>query len=325
VLPDDFNEIYGVATHSTNLKDVANTMMNWLDYTQLTYRENGRLSIVPERRAEVERILSKPMPLIDRPQNHEFFQRKYGIDPKHNKDTRNLSDSKTITAKMLAEQQIIKAYIALSLQRPITKINSTVVDHIVTATGLQEPFVLATLQRKYPHGSVGSFLTKYYEMAFKGRDEATEFEKATVELFQDVFGYQARHVGPIGLTPDVLVLSDSDGYAGIIDNKAYSEYTISNDHHNRMVHNYINGFRNYYGGELPLRFFAYLAGGFGSKIDSQIRGIVDETGVHGSAINVHNMIELVQRYDPQRCDHSELRKLFTVDRQILSADFQSFN
>jgi hypothetical protein len=325
VLPDDFNEIYGVATHSTNLKDVANTMMNWLDYTQLTFRENGRLSVVPERRAEVERILSKPMPLIDRPQNHEFFQRKYGIDPKHNKDTRNLSDSKTITAKMLAEQQIIKAYIALSLQRPITKINSTVVDHIVTATGLQEPFVLATLQRKYPHGSVGSFLTKYYEMAFKGRDEATEFEKATVELFQDVFGYQARHVGPIGLTPDVLVLSDSDGYAGIIDNKAYSEYTISNDHHNRMVHNYINGFRNYYGGELPLGFFAYLAGGFGSKIDSQIRGIVDETGVHGSAINVHNMIELVQRYDPQRCDHSELRKLFTVDRQILSADFQSFN
>lgn len=171
-------------------------------------------------------------------------KRKYDIDPKHNKDTRNLSDSKTITAKMLAEQQIMKAYIALSLQKPITKISTSVINYIVSATGLKEPIVIETLQRKYPRGSVGSFMTKYYEMAFKGRDEAANFEKATVELFQDVFGYQASHVGPIGLTPDVLVLSDSEGYAGIIDNKAYSKYTISNDHHNRMVHNYINCFSN---------------------------------------------------------------------------------
>ena len=321
VLSPDFNEIYGVAADSTNLKDVANTMMNWLDYTQLTLREDGRIYVVPERRTEVENIISKPLPFVDRPHNHEFFQRKYGIDPKHNKDTRNLSDSKTITAKMLAENQIMKAYIALSLQKPITKINASVVDYIVSATGLKEPLVIETLQRKYPKGSVGSFMTKYYEMAFKGRDEATEFEKATVELFQDVFGYQASHVGPIGLTPDVLVLSDSDGYAGIIDNKAYSKYTISNDHHNRMVHNYINGFGNYYTGDLPLGFFTYIAGGFGSRIDSQVKGIVDETGVHGSVINVHNMIELVQRYDPNTYTHSDLRKIFTVDRQILTSDF----
>ena len=64
-------------------------------------------------------------------------------------------------------------------------------------------------------------MTKYFEMAFKGRDEATEFEKATVELFQDVFGFEARHVGSIGLTPDVLLLSDENGYQAILDNKAY--------------------------------------------------------------------------------------------------------
>lgn len=321
VLAPDFCELYGVSEDSTNLKDVANTMMNWLDYTQLTMRDDGRIYIVPEKRAEVEKILSIPFPFVDRPHNHEFFQRKYGIDPKHNKDTRNLSDTKTITAKMLAEQQIVKAYITLSLQKPITRIDNVVVDYIVSATGLKEPIILETLQKKYPRGSISSFMTKYYEMAFKGRDEATDFEKATVELFQDVFGYQASHVGPIGLTPDVLVLSDSDGYAGIIDNKAYSKYTISNDHHNRMVHNYIKGFANYYDGSLPLGFFTYIAGGFGSRIDSQIRGIVEETGVHGSVINVHNVIELVQDYNAQPCSHSELRKIFTVDRQILMSDF----
>lgn len=321
ILPANFNELYGVAANSTNLKDVANTMMNWLDYTQLTLREDGRMYVVPERRNEVEKLLSKPLPFIDRCYDKEFFQRKYGIDPKHSKDTRNLSDSKTITAKMLAEQQVIKAYITLSLQKPITKITTQVVDYIVSATGLKETFVIETLQKKYPKGSIGSFMTKYYEMAFKGRDEATEFEKATVELFQDVFNYQAKHVGPIGLTPDVLVLSDSDGYVGIIDNKAYSKYTISNDHHNRMVHNYINGLNNYYDGNLPLGFFTYIAGGFGSKIDSQVKSIVNETGVHGSVINVHNMIELVQKYNPDIYSHSDLRNIFTVDRQIVSADF----
>lgn len=320
-LSNDFNEVYGVSADSTNLTDIANTMMNWLDYTQLTFHEDGKMYVVPERKAEVEKIISQPLPFIERPNSHEFFQRKYGIDPKHKKDTRNLTEAKTVTAKMLAEQQIMKAYVALSLQRPITKISTSIIDDIVNVTGLTESIVIETLQKKYPRGSIGSFMTKYYEMAFKGRDEATDFEKATAELFQDVFGYQTRHVGPIGLTPDVLILSDADGYAGIIDNKAYSKYTISNDHHNRMVHNYIGGLGNYYSGKLPLAFFTYIAGGFGSRIDSQIKEIVVETGVHGSVINVHNMIELVQRYDANLYTHSELRRLFTVDRQILSSDF----
>ena len=88
-----------------------------------------------------------------------------------------------------------------------------------------------------------------------------------------------------------------------------------------LVHNYINGLSNYYDGDLPLGFFTYLAGGFGSKIDSQIRNIVSETGVHGSVINVHNMIELVQKYDPNIYSHADLRRLFTLDRQIITSDF----
>ena len=91
------------------------------------------------------------------------------------------------------------------------------------------------LFRLYPHGSVSSFLSNYYSMAFKGTEEATDFEKATVKLFENVFRFKAEHVGPIGLTPNVLLLSDFEGYQAIIDNKAYSRYSISNDHHNRMV------------------------------------------------------------------------------------------
>ena len=56
-------------------------------------------------------------------------------------------------------------------------------------------------------------------MAFKGRDKATEFQKATVNIFRDIFGYETKHIGFIGLTPDVLILSNSKGCSAIIDIK----------------------------------------------------------------------------------------------------------
>lgn len=163
-------------------------------------------------------------------------------------------------------------------------------------------------------------MTKYFEMAFKGRDEATEFEKATVELFQDVFGYEAKHVGPIGLTPDVLLLSDAEGYQAILDNKAYHKYTISNDHYNRMVHNYIENLANYSDSENRLAFFSYIAGGFGNNIDKQIQSIVSATGVNGSAVSVTNMIKMVEQHNRVPYSHKKLCEIFSVNRQVLMQD-----
>lgn len=305
----------------SHLTDLANTLINWLDYTQLIERDTGKVRILEEKQAEVNAILANVPPFIDRPDQHEFFQRKYGLDPKHKKDNRNLTATKTITAKIIAEQKIKQAYIGESLRRPIAKITPALVDRIVEQTGFDDKLVEETLLRLYPRGSVGAFMTEYFEMAFKGRDEATEFEKATVELFQDVFGFEAKHVGPIGLTPDVLLLSDTDGYQAIIDNKAYSKYTISNDHHNRMVHNYIENLSRYSSSTAPLAFFSYIAGGFGKNFDSQVKAVSEVTGVNGSGMSVSNMIKLVECYDAKGYTHKNLRDIFSVNRQVLLGDF----
>lgn len=304
----------------SHLMDLANTIVNWLEYTQLVKRDNGLVSILDDKRLEVQNILSVCPPFIDRPEEHEYFQRKYGLDPKHKKDTRNLTKSKTITAKIIAEQKIKQAYISESLKKPITKITVSLIDKIAEQTGFEDKLVEEILLKFYPRGSVGAFMTEYFEMAFKGRDEATDFEKATVKLFENVFGFEAKHVGPIGLTPDVLILSDADGYQAIIDNKAYSKYTISNDHHNRMVHNYIKNLERYSNSDVPLAFFSYIAGGFGKKIDSQIMDIVSATGVSGSAMSVSNMIKLVELYEPNSYTHKNIRDIFSVNRQILLSD-----
>ncbi len=330
ILDDDFFEKYAPSSGKVNpehpfshLLDAANTMANWLDYTQLVYREEGGIiKLLDDKRAEVKYILDTKVPFIDRPEEQEYFQRKYGLDPWHQKDTRNLANTKTITSQMIDTQKVKQAFIALSLRKPIRSVSADVVGYIVNATGVDSKLVENTLISCYPNGAISGFMTEYFEMAFKGTEEAVVFEIATTELFKDVFGFKAIHLGQTGSksAPDVLLLSDAEGYQAIIDNKAYSKYSITGDHRNRMIHNYIGNISNFSDFKQPIGFFSYIAGGFGNQIDKQIQSIVDETGVHGSAMTVSNMIKLVERQNAQPLSHQSIREIFSVDRQIALAD-----
>ena len=309
----------------SHLQDMANTMINWLEYTQLAKRNDDKqIVILEEKRAEVDEILASDPPFIDRPADHEFFQRKYGLDPKHRKDTRNLEKTKTVTARIIAEQKIKAAYIRVSIAKPITGITPGLIEDIAEETGITAELVEDVLQKTYPHGSIGAFMASYFEMAFKGREECVEFEKATTDLFRDVFGYDARHLGQTGSksAPDILLLSDVEGYQAIIDNKAYSQYSISGDHHNRMVHNYLGRIGTYSPSGYPIGFFSYIAGGFGKGIDRQIMEEVRESGVHGSGITVSNFIRMIENHQSgkRRYSHRELRDLFGLDRQVRLED-----
>lgn len=327
VLDKDFFEKYKSSKGEINenhpfshLLDLANTLVNWLEYTQLVKRDDGCVYVLDEKKEDVKKVLDSSTPFIDRPEQQEYFQRKYGVDLFHKKDSRDLNQSITITPRIIARQKVMQAYIAESLKRPITKVSTELVDYIISVTGIDGKTVEEILIETYPHGSIGSFMTKYFEMAFKGRDEATEFEKATVELFSDVFGFETKHVGPIGLTPDVLLVSKKANYQAIIDNKAYHRYSINNDHRNRMVHNYIPGVNEYGYENVPLGFFSYIAGGFAKNIDDQIRSIHDETNISGSAITVTNVIKMVERNQEKPYSHEEIRNILSNNRQILLKD-----
>ena len=87
-----------------------------------------------------------------------------------------------------------------------------------------------------------------------------------------------------------------------------------------MIHNYIGNVSNFSGFTQPIGFFSYIAGGFANQIDKQIQGIVNETGVHGSAMTVSNMIKLVERQNTQPLSHQSIREIFSVDRQIVLSD-----
>lgn len=312
----------------SHLQDVANTMMNWMEYTQLAKRnEDKQLVILEEKRAEVDEILATVPPFIDRPADHEFFQRRYGLDPKHKKDTRNLEQTGTITARIIAEQKIRQAYIRASLKKPIAGVTPGLITDIAEETGIVSDMVEEILRKLYPHGAIGAFMSSYFEMAFRGRDECVEFELATTELFSTVFGYNAQHLGQTGSksAPDVLLISDSDEYQAVIDNKAYSRYSISGDHHNRMVYNYLKKISSYSPSRYPIGFFAYIAGGFCNTINSQIQAEVQESGVHGSGITVSTFIKMIENHQSgtRHYSHKDLRNIFGLNRQIMLKDISS--
>jgi hypothetical protein len=271
----------------------------------------------------VQSVLSFSLAFIDRPEKQEYFQRKFGIDPNHKKDTRDFSREVTVTAKVIEEMIIRNEFIKLASLSPIAKIDTGIINKIVDVTGLRESIIELTLSKLYPHGAIGSFLSNYFEMAFAGRDNAIEFERATTEVFESIFGFHATHIGSQGLTPDILLRSEQFEFQGIVDNKAYSRYSISNDHRNRMIHNYINGFRNYSKHTDPLSFFAYISGGFGINIDSQIESISKETGVVGSAISISIFISLIDEHIQKPIDQNAIRKIFSLNRQVLMSDLHN--
>lgn len=332
-LDKNFFEKYGPSKGTVNsdhpyshLQDCANTFINWIEYTQLAVRDDHGWLKVPEGKYdEVRTILAANSSFVDRPEDQEYFQRKYGLDPKHQKDTRNLEQTKTITAEMIDTMKVQNAYIRLSLNTPITQITTDLINEIAGMVNVSIDQVSDVLMKTYPHGSVGSFLTHYYEMSIAGTKYAVEFEKATTDLFDKVFHYNAIHLGQTGSksAPDILLISDDAKYQAVIDNKAYREYSIIGDHHNRMVHNYLEKINTYSNCAYPIGFFAYVAGGFGKTIDKQIDSEVVESGVPGAGITASNFIKLVdnQTSGVKNYTHQDLLRIFGCDRQIRMSDF----
>lgn len=57
----------------SHLTDLANTIINWLEYTQLVKRDGGQVAVLDDKREEVKNILAEKTNFIDRPEQHEFF------------------------------------------------------------------------------------------------------------------------------------------------------------------------------------------------------------------------------------------------------------
>ena len=306
-----------------HLLDIANTIINWLEYTQFVFRDEGKVKILDEKVEEVKKIISEKFKFVSRPDEHEHFQRQYGLDLTHTKDTRNLLQTKTVTDFMITEMKVKKIFISISLTEPVAKITADLIDRISEKSGIKSNIVEEILQKNFPHGSIGAFMTNYFEMAFSGREQCREFEEATANIFREIFNFNSTWLGSAYSgreVPDILLLSDEDKFQAIIDTKAYSKYDLPTTHRDRMIFHYLPDIKKYSSSELPLKFFSYIAGGFSNSIANPLNKIVKDSGINGSAMPVSVFIRMIEQNNLKKYNHKEIKNIFSVNRQVNISD-----
>ena len=302
--------------------NIANTFFNYLSLTQFIDRGFKSISIRSGKEREIDDFIETSPTFIMHPELTENYQRKYGRGTS-SKDLRNFASDKSVSKKELQEARIRKEYVLLALRTPITGITPDIVKTISEKTGIDERIVEKFLTTNYKNGNVSDFFAAYRELAYMGRTGAVDFEKATCEIFRKIFGMRAMHTGPIGNTPDVFVESDEYKFCGIIDNKAYKNgYSISGNHKRVMKDVYIQNYKKYGKTKLPLAFFTYIAGSFGKNINTQLEEIHRDTGINGSAVPVHIFINIAQDYAEKELTHDFLKKVFSLNREIILSDIQ---
>ena len=302
--------------------NIANTFFNYLSLTQFIDRGFKSISIRSGKESEVDDFIEASPTFIIHPELTENYQRKYGRGTS-SKDLRNFASNKSVSKKELQEARIRKEYVLLALRTPVIGITHDIVQIISENTGIDERAVEKFLTANYKNGNVSDFFAAYRELAYMGRAGATDFEKATCEIFHKIFGMRAEHTGPIGNTPDVFVESSEYKFCGIIDNKAYKNgYSISGDHKRVMKDVYIPNYKKYGKTKFPLAFFAYIAGSFGKNINTQLDEIHKNTGINGSAVPVYIFINIAQDYAEKGLTHDFLKKVFSLNREVTLSDIQ---
>ena len=310
-------------TDTKTYSNIANTFFNYISLTQYIDRGWKTLSIRCGKENEVDAFIEDTPYFIPHPELSENYQRRYGRG-RAAMDRRNFNRENALSKRELNEARIRREYVLLALRTPVTGITPDIVEHVSHSTGIDERTVERFLIQNYPHGNIDDFFLSYKELAHMGTAGAKEFELATCEMFRKIFRMRAEHIGPIGNTPDVFIESSEAGFCGIIDNKAYKNgYSISGDHKRVMEDVYIPNYKVYGHSKLPLAFFTYIAGSFGSNINRQLAAITGDTGISGSAMPVDLLINLAQDYAEYGYDHRILKEIFSVNREIKLSDLPS--
>lgn len=322
---DDFGAL-------SNLKDTANTFANQLEFTQLIIRRDGegRIEIAAGQERRIVDLLKAAPPLITRIEPYESFQRKYGLGPHHQRDNRTFGSAAGVSASVSANQaernKVLLTLWDILANQPITSIDAAVINRIAQKTGIGAGRIETIIASAGVQPSYDVFEQKYLQLSTGGRAFAKEFEQSTEGVFGSAgLGFFTDWIGAHPNNPDVLAVSDESGneYSGILDSKAYKEYSISGDERRRMVHVYAPKYKVYrhHGTDVDLAFFLYVAGGFKSTINSGIEAVYRESNVRGSAVTARELLAVLRRHRTVPFSKLELKNLFTLNRRILPTDF----
>lgn len=329
---------------NTSLKYIANTAAQWIRYTGFATPAPGEdygaeettvTALNPAMEKEIDAAIeewsSKPLVKMHEPEGDKFaaqeaskaFQRTYGVKVGMVKDQRAIRDIRGKSAADRTLGLVSASLTHLYATQIVTEPTGEVIDAVVNHTGLDRQTVVKALSGliSSPAAGVSAFLDRYEQMAFSGTEEAINFEKATAHVLVQTFGLSSRHVGQTGTVPDVEVWSETWG--GIIDTKAYAAYDLPHDHQLRMHADYVPDYAGGVQGK-PLEFFLYVAGGFTPNFNAKLRNVIARAGIAGSGIAIQPWRQLISGYPDSNLTPEDLRKLWSIGREITSADVAEY-
>lgn len=309
------------------LHDKANIFINYLDSCHFILRpEKQKIICNPSVKKLVESYLTNEKPLLDDPENSVRFQRRFGLDPDHSKDTRLFTESSQISASDILKRMVLVAFSRIASKKLCLDISDEIIELIRRVTGAKPDFIRKILSNKDIDG-LNYFEENYINMANRGREDAIDFEIATAELFRESLGFRVKHVGQVkplnrdGGNPDIIIISDPAEYCGILDAKAYSAYGLDHDHQLRMRVDYVPNVDEHSDGK-EVKFFAYVSGDFSNVFTRKLKGLAgiiskeQKNEIHASGITARNLIHLCQLSRMKPISHDNLRKLFSSDDVI---------
>ncbi|WP_164234103.1 restriction endonuclease FokI C-terminal domain-containing protein [Microbacterium hydrocarbonoxydans] len=304
----------------SKLNDIANTALNWLEYSDVIERNRDVVSI-PESLVGAASALidvyTRENPIRDSDQE-ETFQRRYGLPPGVRKDTRDLARSRALTELEHARRRVNTVVMGWARSELLVEgATPEIIDRLVEATGLERAMVARVAQQVLGRDrTVDQFLSTYANLVHDESPRAAKlFEESTANILKAVFRVDAKLVGSQGREPDVVV--SGDGWRGIVDTKAYSgEYTLPSGH-DRAMREYVE---NYRAGDSPLRFWAFICGAVARGASAKVHFLGKQVGLAGTVVGMVAWLQMIKLAEAGVIGGSDLPRLFSIGRELTLED-----
>ncbi|MGN6035785.1 restriction endonuclease FokI C-terminal domain-containing protein [Brevibacterium casei] len=302
--------------------DIANTVFNWLETTEVIDRDRKFITMPEGAQQEAQHLLEVygTYTLIRYPDDEDRFQRTYGLPPGKKKDTRNLLATKGITRSEFVGRTVNTILTRWSqTELLVDGATPSLIQRLVAETSYDYSEVeLAAKRILGTDRTLDAFMYHYQSLLYStAKDAPRKFEQATATIFQKIFGLEATCVGQAGREPDVVVRKPNE-WRGIVGTKAYGkEYSLPSAHE-RAMREYVENYRD--SDHESLAFWVFIAGAISRGARFRAKALSDQVGVPGSVVGMLTWQEIVRRASKGQLDADRLAELFSSTSELTLAD-----
>ena len=314
----------------SNMKDIANTALNYLEATQLVIKDVAkgcsRYYFNSNYESLYNQMLSEKNSFIpiSSKKDDQSFQRSYGRYLKE-KDTRN--DSSVTEKKESAVLQFVTYKYIEYLNEHLFDEGIQAFVSEMTRFGIKTSDSMAAVE-KLGVKKNQLWENTYLEYAYSGGQYSNEFEQATTDLFVS-FGFdESLWIGRRkskenwrGNFPDIFIKRHGSNNCGMADAKATIAFSLGHSDMLKMKETYLHTNKEIDRSSI-LQYFIYVAGGFKGNIDNSLLMLSQATGVPVSALDAKGMLNIRRRgFDSNEIE----RRLLKSGRYISSDEIELMN